>query len=546
MTAIGIDLGTSNSCAAVWRGGEVLVIKDHEGQPITPSVVSIRESGETLVGPRARRDHAANPEHCYRWVKRLVGRRFDDPQVALLQSVASYRIAPADNGEAWIQGRESLISPVQISAHVLRRLKDAAEIAIGKGVDKAVITVPAYFNNAQRTATLQAGEAAGLQVIRIINEPTAAALALGLDRATEPATVAVYDLGGGTFDLSILSVDADGEITVLVSNGDTFLGGEDFDRLLVDYLSELVIAEHHADPRENVLARARLKEAAEEAKVRLSFEDETQVVLGRLMMVGEERKPVNLDVTVTRAKLEALTGELVARTIRLCDAALREAELDRAAIDKVVLVGGQTRMPLVHQAVRAFFGRTAVEAPDPDQMVARGAAIMAAALTGQMAVELADVTPFAICVQDANEQLVPLISAQSRIPAHAKVAFTVAEPDQSSVMIRLRQGNAEEAADNLALGRFDLEGVRPDKAGRPIVDVSVDIDVDGVMTASARDRASGRPSSLVVDTMGLSPRAIAQMAKATARAGRAQAKEERNGTDQPDTQRDAPAGADVP
>lgn len=521
MTAIGIDLGTTNSCAAVWRHNRVEVIKDAEGRLVTPSAVSMRANGEVIAGNRARLDAASNPEHVYRWVKRLIGRRFDDPQVAEQQRMASYTIAPADNGEAWVQGRERLHSPPEISGHILRKLKLAAELNLGKKVTKAVITVPAYFNNAQRRATIDAGRIADLEVIRIINEPTAAALALELDRGAGPQTIAVYDLGGGTFDLSILRANAEGDLEVIVSNGDTFLGGEDFDRVFVDALAERFLAEHGLDPRTDVLALARLKEAAEMAKCELSETLEAEIFVGTLMVVGPDRIPKDFTPKATRAELEALTTPLIDRTIGLCAEALIESGLTTADIDKVVLVGGQTRMPLVQAKVREFFGRSTVISPDPDQIVARGAAVMAAALTGQMAVDLEDVTPFSLGVQAANDQMVTLIAAQSKIPARQTVPFTTAVEDQDAVTIRLRQGNDEDPRECLPLGLFRLEGVRPDKSGRRIIDVTADIDADGVMTASARDRGSGRVQSLMVDTLGLSPRAVDRLAKLTQRAQRA-------------------------
>ena len=513
MTAIGIDLGTTNSCAAVWRGGRVDVLKDAEGYPVTPSVVSVRENGETIVGRRAARELEINPLHCYRAVKRLIGRRFTDPQVKLTQETSAFEIQPAENGEAWIQGRDQLLSPSHISAMVLARVKASAELALGKKIDKAVITVPAFFNDAQRKATLAAGEIAGLRVLRIINEPTAAAMALELDRES-PQIVAVYDLGGGTFDLSILRVDAEGEIDVLCSNGDTFLGGEDFDRALVDHVAEAFIAEHGVDPRGDVLARARLKLAAEEAKCELSEAEQTRILLPKpFMVIGVEREPVALDAPLTRATLEQLTAPLIARTIEICALALEDAGLSVGEIDRVVLVGGQTRMPAVQAAVKSFFGRATMLAPDPDQIVARGAAVMAAALTGQLAVELSDVTPFALGVQSARDEMINLIPAQHKIPARKTVAFTTVVPDQDAVTVRLRQGGSEDPRDNLALGRFDLDGVRPGRDGRVIIDVTADIDADGVMTASARDRGSGRVQNLTVETMGLSPRAIERLAK---------------------------------
>jgi molecular chaperone DnaK len=519
LTAIGIDLGTTNSCAAVWRNGKLSVINDAEGYPVTPSVVSVRENGETIAGRRAARDAEINPLHCYRAVKRLIGRRFEDEQVRLTQEVSAFEIQPAENGEAWIQGRERLHAPAEIANHVLRRMKASAELTLGKKIEKAVITVPAFFNDAQRKATLAAGEIAGLKVLRIINEPTAAALALELDR-DGPATIAMYDLGGGTFDLSILRVDDKGEIEVLCTNGDTFLGGEDFDRRLLDHIADDFFEQHGVDPRGDMLARARLKLAVEELKCELSSVEAGEISLAPFMVIGAERRPVSLLAKVTRETLERLTADLIARTIALCRAALEESGLDVAAIDRVVLVGGQTRMPAVQAAVKAFFGRAVMMAPDPDQIVARGAAVMAAALTGQLAVELEDVTPFALGVETADGRQINLIDAQAKIPARATRAFTTEADAQDGVTIRLRQGSSADPRENLALGRFDLDGVKP-KDGRSIVDVTADIDADGVMTAAARCRGSGRVQTLTVETMGLSPRAIERLGKLGAKAERA-------------------------
>lgn len=542
MTAVGIDLGTTNSCVAVWRGGKVEVLPGADGQPITPSWVAESEKGEWTTGMFAKRMAETNPRHTYRAVKRLIGRAFEDPQVGMVQEVSAFAIAPADNGEAWIDGRESLLAPAFIQAHILRRLKGAAELALGKPITQAVVTVPAYFNDAQRKATLEAGEIAGLKVLRIINEPTAAAFALELDRADEPRTVAIYDLGGGTFDLSLLSIDGD-NIEVSCSNGDTFLGGEDWDHRLLDHLADEFMAGRGVtqsgsdkavdvagfDPRKDPLCLQRLKLAAEAIKIDLSFGETAEHPLPRFALVGVERTPVDFMPSVTRTQLENLTADLVTRTTELCTETLADAGLTVDQIDLVVLVGGQTRAPAVQAAVRALFPGRPMISPDPDQIVARGAAIMAAALTGALARDLEDVTPFAIGVQafpprahpdaDAGEAMVVIVPANHRIPCHIAAPFTVQSDDQEAVTVRLRQGNSDDVRENLPLGRFDLEGVRA-KDGRKIIDVTVDIDADGVMTASARDRGSGRTQALTVDTMGLSPRAIDRMRKQTAAAGR--------------------------
>jgi molecular chaperone DnaK len=403
---------------------------------------------------------------------------------------------------------------------VLGRVKASAELALGKKIEKAVITVPAFFNDAQRKATLAAGEIAGLSVLRIINEPTAAALALELDR-DGPQTVAVYDLGGGTFDLSILRVGEDGEIDVLCSNGDTFLGGEDFDRLIVDHIATAFEAEHGVDVRQQTIPRWRLKCAVEEAKCALSFSQTMAINLPIFTLIGEERRPVDLAFELTRETVEALSAPLIAQTVEICRQALADANIDISAIDRVVLVGGQTRMPAVQEAVKSFFGRAVLMAPDPDQIVAKGAAILAAAMTGQLVVDLDDVTPFALGIETARGDMVTLIEAQAKIPARATRAFTTAALDQDAATIRLRQGNSDAAADNLALGRFHLDGLRsPKDRTAPIIDITADIDADGVMTAHARDRGSGRVQNLTVDTTGLSPRAVERLAKVARAAGK--------------------------
>jgi molecular chaperone DnaK len=530
MTAVGIDLGTTNSCVAVWRAGKVEVLPGPDGHAVTPSVVTSLPNGEWRAGSTAVKVAESYPDHTYRAVKRLVGRQFDDPVIALTQGVSAFAIGPADNGEAWIVGREKLHPPAEIQAHILRRLKAAAELALGKTVTQAVITVPAYFNDAQRRATIDAGDIAGLKVLRIINEPTAAALALELDRAEGPQRLAIYDLGGGTFDLSILETAEDGELEVKVSNGDTFLGGEDFDRALVDMLADEFLDQHGVDLRKDVISRARLKLAAEDAKQELSFTETAEISLTRITLVGEERTPATLHRVVTRSQLEQATADLIAKTVAICAEAMAEAQMTPADLTRVVLVGGQTRSPAVQQAVKEFFGGVTMLAPDPDQIVARGAAVMAAALTGQLGLELEDVTPFSIGVEAADGTMIEIIAANSKIPARRVVPFSTLTDDQDAVSVRLRQGNSESPGDNLPLTLFHLEGVRAGKESkRPVVDVTVDLDADGVVTVQARDRGSGRVHADTVDTMGLSPRAIEQMRRLGAKVSKQQTKEESHG-----------------
>lgn len=528
MAAVGIDLGTTNSCVAVWRKGRVVVIEDAEGMPVTPSVVGVRSTGEVLVGRPARAEAEINPEHTYRSVKRLIGRAFDDPHVATAAQMASFAIAAADNGEAWIQGRERLHSPAEISAHVLRRLKEAAEKRLGEPIKKAVVTVPAYFNAAQRQATKDAGEIAGLEVMRIINEPTAAALAYGLETGGEKRTVAVFDLGGGTFDLSVLRLDGD-DFEVIATNGDTFLGGEDFDQRIVDHVAEAFLLEHGIDPRLDKLMLQRLKDSCEQAKRDLSSADSCELRGSgnpepglRFFTVHPETKaPIDLRFTLTRAALEGLVADLIDRCVDICRLALQDAALTPAEIDQLILVGGMTRMPAVSAAASALFGAAAVIHPNPDQVVAEGAALMAASLTGSLDIDLQDVTPFAIGLETADRRMYELVPAQTRIPTRIVKPATTAEPDQPAVTVRVRQGNEDAAGANLPLGQFHLSGLRPGPAGSARVDIMIDIDADGIVTVGARDRATGRNNNMTVEPAGLAPKAIQRMAKAARMSGRA-------------------------
>lgn len=518
MTAIGIDLGTTNSCVAVYRNGHVVVIKGAEGLNVTPSVVAARDNGEVLVGMPAKREMMVNPEFSFRAIKRLIGRRFADPQVSDTQKMSAFQIAPAENGEAWVVGRARLQPPAEISGLILKRLKEAAERHLGKPVKKAVITVPAFFNDSQRQATKDAAAIAGLEVLRIINEPVAAALAVDLeDHAAEQRRVAVYDLGGGTFDLSILTM-TDGAYEVAVTNGDTFLGGEDFDALIMARWADQFQARYNHDLRTNKIAVQRLRDAAEEIKRMLSESEVAQLDLEFIDRVrGEdgETKPVeHFLVTLTRGELETMTAPLIERTIAICEAALAEAGLEPKDIDQVLLVGGMTRMPAVRAAVQELFEARPIAQPNPDEVVAIGAAVMAAALTGELDIDLADVIPLAIAIETADHALFEVMAAQQRIPHRKIIPVTTAEHDQSAITVRVRQGNELNAADNLPLGEFHLDRLRPAPAGAALIDLTVDVDADGMVLVQARDRATGRSNALTMEATGLAPKAVERMAKA--------------------------------
>lgn len=515
MTAIGIDVGTTNSCVAIWRNGRIDVLPSFEGGFVTPSVVAVTEAGETIVGEPAKASAELNRTHTYRAVKRLIGRRFDDPAVETIATMSAFGIVEADNGEAWIEGRQRPMSPQEISGLVLRRVKQAAERAIGKPVTQAVITVPAYFNNAQRQATREAGKIAGLEVLRIINEPTAAAIAEDLSGADD-RTVAVFDLGGGTFDISILRA-VDGEWEVLATNGDTFLGGEDYDARIVDYWAEGFLRSNGVDLRLDKVARQRLRDAAEKAKVMLSSVDVAEVPLDYIANPGS---PLHFKAQLSRATLEELTSDLTKRAVEICRMALADAELTPVDIDELILVGGMTRMPAVYSAAQEYFAKSALQAPDPDQIVAKGAARMAAVLTGELALELADVTPFALGIETADGYAV-LIEAQSRIPARVTRPCTTAADLQGAVTVRVRQGLSEAAKENRPIAEFHLTGLRPGKAGEPRIDVTAEVDADGTVTAGAYDRSTGRRNSRTVEEIGLSPKAIERIAKGARNMGAA-------------------------
>ncbi len=513
---IGIDLGTTNSCVAVMEGGKVRVIENSEGDRTTPSVVAFTDEGEVLVGKAAKRQAITNPKHTIYAVKRLIGRKFDDEVVQRDINLMPYKIVRAKNGDAWVEVKGKPMAPPEISARVLQKMKKTAEDYLGHEVKEAVITVPAYFNDAQRQATKDAGRIAGLEVKRIINEPTAAALAFGLDKKPGNRKIAVYDLGGGTFDISIIEiaeVDGEHQFEVLSTNGDTFLGGEDFDKRVIDYLADEFKKEQGIDLRNDALALQRLKEAAEKAKIELSSAQQTEVNLPYI--TADAAGPKHLNIKLTRAKLEALVEDLIQRTIEPCQIALKDAGLKASDIDDVILVGGQTRMPKVQEVVRDFFGREPRKDVNPDEAVAIGAAIQGAVLGGEVKdVLLLDVTPLSLGIETLGGVMTKIIPKNTTIPTKATQVFSTADDNQTAVTIHVLQGEREMAAGNKSLGRFDLVGIPPAPRGVPQIEVTFDIDANGILHVSAKDKATGKENKIQIRAAsGLTEEEIQRMIK---------------------------------
>jgi molecular chaperone DnaK len=508
---IGIDLGTTNSCVAVMDGKTSKVIENAEGMRTTPSIVAFSDDGERLVGQPAKRQAVTNPERTFFAVKRLIGRRYDDPMVEKDKKLVPYKIVKASNGDAWVEADGKTYSPSQVSAFILQKMKETAEAHLGQKVDQAVITVPAYFNDAQRQATKDAGKIAGLEVLRIINEPTAAALAYGLDK-TKTGTIAVYDLGGGTFDVSVLEI-GDGVFEVKSTNGDTFLGGEDFDMRLVNYLADEFQKEQGINLRNDKLALQRLKEAAEKAKIELSSTTQTEINLP--FITADASGPKHLTMKLTRAKFEALVQDLVEKTIEPCRKALKDAGLTAGEIGEVVLVGGMTRMPKIQEVVKQFFGKEPHKGVNPDEVVAIGAAIQAGVLQGDVKdVLLLDVTPLSLGIETLGGVFTRIIDRNTTIPTKKSQVFSTAEDNQNAVTIRVFQGEREMAADNKMLGQFDLMGIPPSPRGMPQIEVTFDIDANGIVNVSAKDKATSKEQQIRIQASGgLSEADIDKMVK---------------------------------